>query len=107
MKSDKLYVDQILDSIQKIESYTKDVSKEVFLESSLIQSGIIMQLILIGEISKKISEEMKSKTDLPWKKIAGFRDRAVHDYYDLDLEYVWLTLQEDLSILKNILVKCS
>ena len=105
MKSDKLYVDQILDSIQKIESYTKDVSKDDFLANSLVQSGVIMQLILIGEVSKKISEEMKSKTDLPWKNIAGFRDRAVHDYFELDLEFIWLTLQEDLSHLKNTLLK--
>lgn len=103
MKSDKLYIDQILDSLQKIEFYTKDISKEDFLLNSLVQSGVIMQLILIGEVSKKISEEMKLKTDLPWKKIAGFRDRAVHEYFELDLEFIWLTLQDDLPHLKYVL----
>jgi uncharacterized protein with HEPN domain len=105
MKSDKLYIDQILDSIQKIESYTKNISNEDFLKNSLVQSGVIMQLILIGETSKKISEEMKSITNLPWKNIAGFRDRAVHDYFELDLEFIWLTLRDDLPQLKNVLLK--
>jgi uncharacterized protein with HEPN domain len=40
---------------------------------------------------------------LPWKQIAGFRDRAVHDYFQLDLEFVWLTIQDDLPLLKSAL----
>ena len=60
---------------------------------------LIMQLAIIGEISKHLSKEFKAKIDLPWKQIAGFRDRAVHDYYRLDLDYVWLTIQDDLSLL--------
>jgi len=62
-----------------------------------------MQLAVIGELSKRFSTVFKQRIPLPRKQIAGFRDRAVHDYYQLDLEFVWLTIQDDLPVLKNAL----
>lgn len=100
MKSDKVYLEQMLDSIQKIFSFTAALSKGDFMSDQKTQSATILQLMLIGELAKKISEETKSKSSLPWKDIAGFRDRAIHDYFEVDLDIVWDTLQTDLSILK-------
>lgn len=65
------------------------------------QSAVIMQLMLIGEISKKISPQTKTSIDLPWKDIAGFRDKAVHDYFEVDLDVVWNTIISDVPILKS------
>ena len=101
MKSDNLYIQQILDCIEKIERFTAGSNKEDFLKNEMMQSAVIMQLALIGELSKKLSDAFKSGVDLPWKQIAGFRDRAIHDYLALDLHYVWLTIKEDLSVLKS------
>ena len=75
MKSDKVYIDQMLDSIRKIELFVKGIDRENFFENSLVQSAVIMQLTLIGEVSKKISDDLKKKVSLPWKEIAGFRTR--------------------------------
>mgnify|MGYP001574169543 FL=1 len=105
MKSDKLYIDQMLDSIRKIELYVKEFDKNKFLTDSKTQSAVILQLTLIGEISKKISERTKLKIDLPWKKIAGFRDRAIHNYFDINLDVVWNTIIMDIPILKSKLQK--
>lgn len=105
MKSDKLYIDQMLDSIRKIELYVKEFDKNKFLADSKTQSAVILQLTLIGEISKKISEWTKLKIDLPWKKIAGFRDRAIHNYFDINLDVVWNTIIMDIPILKSKLQK--
>lgn len=107
MKDDKLYIDQILDSIRKIELYVKDFDKEKFMADSKTQSAVILQLTLIGEISKKISEETKNKTNLPWKDIAGFRDKAVHNYFDINLDVIWDTTFTDLPPLKTELQKIS
>ena len=101
MKNDKVYIDQILDSIRKIELFVNGVDQENFLTNPLVQSGLILQLTLIGEISKKISEETKSKVNLPWKEIAGFRDKAIHNYFDINLEAVWNTIEIDLTPLKD------
>ncbi|MEK7587191.1 MAG: DUF86 domain-containing protein [Patescibacteria group bacterium] len=104
MKDDKVYIDQILDSVNKIEKFVDSFDKEKFLTDQKTQSAVIMQLALIGEISKKISVDTKSKIDLPWKDIAGFRDRAIHDYFEIDLEVVWNTIIEDIPILKKALL---
>jgi len=107
MKNDKVYIDQILDSIRKIELFVNGVDKENFLENSLVQSAVIMQLTLIGEVSKKISDDLKKKVALPWKEIAGFRDKAIHNYFDINLDVVWDTIAIDLPPLKEGLQKIS
>ncbi|QQG40707.1 MAG: DUF86 domain-containing protein [Candidatus Levyibacteriota bacterium] len=107
MKDDNFYIRQIFDSIGKIESFVNKFDKNKFLANQMAQSAVIMQLTLIGEISKKISEETKSKIDLPWKKIIGFRDRTVHDYFGINLNVVWDTIIIDLPQLKKALQKIS
>ncbi len=105
MKHDQVYIDQMLDSIRKIESFVIGLDKDAFFADAKTQSAVIMQFALIGEVSKKITEDTKSKTDLPWKDIAGFRDRAIHNYFDIDLHVVWDTIVTDLPLLKQELEK--
>lgn len=105
MKNDDLFIAQIKDSVRKIESYVAGYDKEKFLADEKTQSSLVMQLLLIGEISKKISEETKSKVNLPWKDISGFRDRAIHNYFDIDLNIVWQTTDQDIPVLKAELSK--
>ena len=105
MKNDKVYTDQILDSIRKIELFVSGIDKENFSENQLVQSAVIMQLTLIGEVSKKISSDLKEKVSLPWKEIAGFRDKAIHNYFDINLDVVWDTISIDLPPLKERLQK--
>lgn len=106
MKSDKVYIAQMLDAVAKIESFTAGMSKEKFLADGKTQSAVILQLALIGELAKKIGKETKKKTAaLPWKDIAGFRDRAIHDYFQIDLDIVWNTVISDLPLLKSELLK--
>ena len=101
MKDDKVYIQQVLDSIRKIESFAANTDRVVFDKDEKTQSAVIMQLMLIGEISKKISSKTKSSIELPWKDIAGFRDKAVHDYFEVDLDVVLNTIISDIPILKS------
>ena len=55
-----------------------------------------MQLLLIGELSRRISEETKRSVAIPWPEIAGMRNRVVHEYHDIDLNNVWKIVTEDL-----------
>ncbi len=105
MKDDKLYIDQILDAIRKIESYVSGFGEEKFLEDEKTQSAVILQLTIIGEVSKKVSDETKNKLKIPWKKIAGFRDRAMHNYFEMNLSVVWDTIQLDIPELKQEIKK--
>ena len=85
-KSDDVYRRQIVDAVAKIESFVASLDRDAFLASEVVQSAVIMQLAVIGELSKRSSDEFKKRVFLPSKQIAGFRDRAVHDYYQLDQE---------------------
>ena len=101
VKENRVYINQILDAVSKRESFVSGLSPDDFNNDLKTQSAVIMQLILIGEIAKKISDEAKKKIDLPWKDIMGFRDEAVHNYFEVDLNIVWNTIQEDLPRLKK------
>lgn len=103
MKDDKVYVVQTLDALAKIEAFTDGVTFDAFNENQEKQSAVILQLAIIGEISKRFSDDFKNRVDLPWREIAGFRDMAIHDYLSLDLERVWNTVKDDIPRLKNTL----
>ena len=91
----------------KIELFTAKIDGANFGADEKTQSAVIMQLMLIGEISKKISTKTKYSIDLPWKDISGFRDKAIHDYFEVDLDVVWNTIITDIPILKSKLQKYS
>ncbi|MDP3989316.1 MAG: DUF86 domain-containing protein [bacterium] len=105
MKNDHVYLAQILDGIEKIEQFASDTSYEVFCTDRKTQSAIILQLMIIGEISKKLSTSFKQTIDLPWKDIAGFRDMAIHDYFNIDIDIVWNTVKDDVPLLKEKITK--
>ncbi len=102
MEKDNLaYLHLILDATRKIEEYLGQMSLNDFLLDGKTQSAVIMQIQVIGELSKKIPEEIKSKIDVPWKEIAGLRDMVSHDYFSLDIEAIWNTATKDVSELEQ------
>lgn len=105
MKSEKFHIDFMLDCVQKIENSAKDIDFETFEANQEKQSTIILQMMLIGESAKKLSEETRNKINLRWKEIVGFRDIAIHDYVSLDLNKVWSTVQKDIPELKTKLLE--
>ncbi len=103
MKDDRVYLAQILDSIGKIRQFVGEMDLPAFLKDQKTQSAVIMQLALVGELAKRISSPVKSQIDVPWKEIAGFRDRAIHDYFQIDLQVAWDTIALDLEPLAEAL----
>jgi hypothetical protein len=101
MKDDRVYLAQILDAMGKIREFTAEMDCAAFLKDRKTQSAVIMQLAIIGELAKRISAPVKSSIDVPWREIAGFRDRAIHDYYQIDLQIAWDTIALDLDPLEK------
>lgn len=100
MKQDSVYLRHILDAINKIESYIS-VGHEVFFSDSHWQDAVIRQLEIMGEATKRLSQEVRSRyPDIPWKRMAGLRDVLVHDYFGVDLDMVWQIAQTYLPKLK-------
>jgi uncharacterized protein with HEPN domain len=100
VKNDVVYLRHILDAIQKIESYVS-VGHETFITISHWQDAVIRQLEIIGEATKRLSPELRSRhPQIPWKRIAGLRDVLIHDYLGVDISMVWQITQTFLPELK-------
>ena len=101
MRDDKEYLHDIIDAITQIEKYAFKGFAE-FKSNELIQVWIIHHLEIIGEASRKISEEIQTKyPNIPWARIIAMRNILIHDYFGIDLEEVWTTVERHLPELKT------
>lgn len=105
MNRDQFYLAHILECIERINHYIVD-GREKFKTDEKTQDAVLRNLELIGASVKRLSAEIKdSLPEVPWKKIAGFRDVLAHDYLGLDLSLIWNIVNRDLAELKKSLVK--
>ena len=103
---DGVYLHHILDAIARIEEYTTAENIHTFHSKHLVQDGVIRQLEIIGEAVKQLTHDFRDKyPDIAWQDIAGMRDKLIHHYFGVDLDAVWLTVQEDLPNLRNKIKK--
>ena len=101
MNDDHIYFADILERIERIESYTKG-GKATFYTSLLIQDGVIRCFQVMGEAVKQLSPEIRQKySEITWRKIAGFRDVLIHNYMGIDLDEVWGVIEKFLPSLKS------
>lgn len=95
--ADIVYLRHILDAILRIDQYLQGIQEEEFFRNHLVQDGVIRQLEIIGEATKQISQKSREKHGhIPWKDIAGMRDKLIHDYFGVDIEQVWFTAKNDI-----------
>ena len=101
MKDDRIYLGHILEAIQDIEQYASG-GRDAFMTDRMRQDALIRKLEVIGETVKNLSESTKQRRpEIPWRRIAGMRDRLIHDYFGVDLALVWVAVERELPNLKT------
>ena len=106
IKEDLLYIDNISECIRKINEFSKGLSLKEFKSNELVQDAVIRNIEVIGEASKKISADTKQTYyKIPWKEIAGMRDKLIHDYLGVDILVVWRTIKEDIPKLEGLITE--
>lgn len=97
---DALFLKHILSAIADIQSFTAE-GRRNFFEDRKTQSAVIRQLEIIGEAVKNLSAALtKTEDSVPWRPIAGTRDRLIHAYFRVDLDAVWSMIEQDLPQLR-------
>jgi uncharacterized protein with HEPN domain len=98
----KLYIQDIIEAIEKIQIYIKNFDIESFKKDSKTYDSIIHNFFIIGEAAGKIPEEIQEKYNkIDWRGIIGMRNIIAHGYFSIDPDIVWKTIQDDLPLLKQ------
>jgi len=109
-KDDRIRLQHMLDAAREALSFAQGRTREDLDKDRLLVLGLVKAIEIIGEAAYQISEETRAQLPaVPWEDIIGMRHRLVHAYFDINLEILWRTVQEDLpplvSTLESILAK--
>jgi len=105
MKDDSIYIEHIIDCIDRINDYTEN-DQFVFMNSQMVQDAAIRNLQTLAESTQKLSEDLKAQhPEINWKAISGFRNILVHNYLGLDLPQIWIVIENRLPPLRESLEK--
>ena len=93
-----LLLDDMLQSTQKIKRYTKNLNFDSFISDDKTIDAVVRNFEIIGEAANRISPDFRENNpEIEWKRIRGFRNRIVHDYFGIDYEIVWSIVESYLD----------
>ncbi len=108
MKKDNAYLKDMQDAISDIEVFVTNIDEAEFYRNKEKKYAVVRALEIIGEAAKNLSKELRAKhKEIPWKEIAGLRDKLIHGYFGIKWELVWETVKNKIPELKNQLLKIS
>ena len=100
------YVQDILDSIVEVKEFVEGMRFEDFTKDKKTINAVIRSLEVIGEATKKVPEGLREGyPQIPWKRMAGMRDKLIHEYFGIDLEIVWEVINNELPPIKPMIQK--
>ena len=102
MRDYSLYLKDILAAIESIEGFIAGMDLDTFQDDDKTNSAVMRKLEIIGEAVKQIPDEIRQEySQVPWKEMAGMRDKLIHFYFGVDYHLVWKTITEGLPQVKQ------
>lgn len=96
------FLKDIYNSLEKIFKYTENISYDEFLKSDIMKDAVERNFEIIGEAVKNLSEDFRNQyPQIPFKQVAGMRDKLIHDYFGIDYEILWKTIKDKLPQFKT------
>ena len=95
----------ILDAIAAVERFTANVSFNEFAQNDEKIFAVEKAIKIMGEAAKNVPDSLRKYPKVPWKSIAGMRDKLAHQYWQIDIEVIWKTVKNDLPILKRMILE--
>ena len=97
MRRERLYLADILEASKAIAEFLVPVTEQEFLESDLVRSAVLQKLMIIGEAASRMPPDLtNANPQVPWADIIGFRNIAVHAYFNMKWEIVWVIASEEV-----------
>ncbi len=101
-RPDRLWLEDIHQAVERIEQYIAGLSWQDFLQDTKTQDAVIRNLEVIGEAVKQLSPNVREAyPEVPWRAMAGLRDRLIHHYFGLNLEILWHVVTQELPMIKQ------
>ncbi len=101
-EGDKVRISHIKEAIALILEFTEGMDFENFARNKLVQSAVTRQFEIIGEATTNISEETKNSfPEIEWRKIKGFRNLLIHEYFKVDAAELWEAITQDIPLLDH------
>jgi len=100
------YLQYILAMMEKIEDFTAGMTQEDFVEDEMAHFAVIRAMEVMGEATKNVPLEVRQKyPEIPWKKMAGLRDKVIHGYFGVDLFIIWESATKLIPSYKPVLIR--
>lgn len=101
-KDPKIVLEHILESVDALQKYVAGLTEAEFLSNMEKQDSAERRLQIVGEAIIQLPHEFKDRyPDIPWAKVAGLRNRLVHEYFDIDHKLVWNTIEQSVPVFKR------
>ena len=102
MRPERLYLQDILDAMDEAGLFLQGTDSAGFLMDKMLQSAVLLKLIMIGEAAARLPAALKdTHPQVPWKRMAAFRNFAVHEYFAVDWRVVWDTATLNIPPLRG------
>jgi len=100
------YIEDIITSIDEIAEFIGTMTFDDFINDRKTSNAVVRSMEIIGEAAKNVPVILREKyNSVPWKKMAGMRDKLIHEYSGVDLEIVWQAIKQDLPSVKPLIVE--